>query len=393
MQKRRKQRSRRTRVNTYQHWASDCADGDEETLVQQDIFCKYAPYGCTAVFQSTRAQIAHFSACEYRNYAQMIHRHSNPDSRTKFSVSETTVDVPNASRIFDRWLDVAPTQTYDHYNHLLGRPCRSSADYNDYTQTSCSPTIPHNQDPDSMSNPTSPTVPPETLESDDALFGDSGDTFDDDHAWDRMEAVYERSDTHKGVSSTLDGGSFSVGVSGPREEEFFRNSDSVVKYDDYTSFHAHLYSEIMQFKGASLAMYDNILSVISYWALDRNLDFNTTEIYRTRQSLLSRLTRYHGMQKFKAKLITTPISHGRSASVVAFDVIEVLCHMFADSRIFHPSNIAKGYDIWTGKGDPTDTYGEIHTGVNWEEAIQYFIENEGDFGILLLRSTTKHTQT
>ena len=88
------------------------------------------------------------------------------------------------------------------------------------------------------------------------------------------------------------------------------------------------------------------------------------------------------MQRFKAKLITTPISHGRSASVVAFDVIKVLCHMFADGGIFHPCNIAKGYDIWTGVGDPTDTYGEIHTRLKWEEARKY-----------LLLSTTKHIPT
>ena len=102
-----------------------------------------------------------------------------------------------------------------------------------------------------------------------------------------MEVVYERSDTSQSATSTLDGGSFGFGVLGPCEEECLKNSDSAIKYDDYTSFHAQLYSEIMQFKGAPLATYDNILSVISYWALERNLDFNTTEIYRTRQSLLS----------------------------------------------------------------------------------------------------------
>jgi hypothetical protein len=40
-----------------------------------------------------------------------------------------------------------------------------------------------------------------------------------------------------------------------------------------------------------------------------------------------------------------------------------------------PKNIAKGYDLFTGKCEGTNTedcYGEIHTGEAWEPARQHF---------------------
>ena len=78
-------RRRWTRVNTY-HDSPPTADQEYETLVQQDIACPYAPYGCTDVFQSTRACTAHRSRCSFRSHAQMVERHSNPDSRTRLPV-------------------------------------------------------------------------------------------------------------------------------------------------------------------------------------------------------------------------------------------------------------------------------------------------------------------
>lgn len=214
-------RRRRTRVNTY-HDSPPTADPEYETLVQQDIACPYAPYGCTDVFQSTRACTAHRSRCSFRSHAQMVESHSNPDSRTNFSVAETRVDVPNASMLFDRWLNVAPTQTYHHYNHILGRPCRSTSNYNDHTRGSINSTSNSNQHDQNMNSTNSgmanaSQTPP--AESDEAYFGGSGDIFEDDHAWDRMDVVYERHE-----SSTIDGGSFGVHVSGPRDEECFRNA-------------------------------------------------------------------------------------------------------------------------------------------------------------------------
>ncbi len=49
--------------------------------------------------------------------------------------------------------------------------------------------------------------------------------------------------------------------------------------------------------------------------------------------------------------------------------------LITDPILMQPKNIAKGYDLLTGKceGNNTeDRYGEIHTGDAWEPARQHF---------------------
>ena len=198
---------------------------------------------------------------------------------------------------------------------------------------------------------------------------------------DRMEITIASEQS----SSTLNG-SFGTNVTQRTQSSPNRyiNSDRRIVFDEYTAFQSQLYSEIMQYRGAPLCMYDNILSIIRHWALERNLDFNVNEIYRSRNSLLHRLKKLYKMENFRAKLVNVHVSHDRTLPVVRFDLVEVLCNMFADERIFHPDNIAKGYDIWTGKTEPCDVFGEIHTGDSFSEAVEFYVRKEGDFGIPLV---------
>ena len=155
------------------------------------------------------------------------------------------------------------------------------------------------------------------------------------------------------------------------EGHFNRNLASLssrIRYNDILALRACTLSAIMKYRGTPLSLFDDIMNVIEYFALERNVDFQNRAIYHGRRQLLRQLKQIHGMQNFQAKIVNVPISKGRVAGVVVFDTMEVINHFLSDKRLFCKTNIAKGYDFWTGKTTESDVYGEVHTGTKWKKA-------------------------
>ena len=91
------------------------------------------------------------------------------------------------------------------------------------------------------------------------------------------------------------------------------------------------------------------------------------------------------MHHFKAEMVNVSISRGRVAGVVVFDFVSIICNMLSDSRIFCPENIAHGYNMWNGGiGEPSEIYGEVHTGTKFQEARDYFIGGSDQFPLPLI---------
>lgn len=131
---------------------------------------------------------------------------------------------------------------------------------------------------------------------------------------------------------------------------------------------------IMKYRGTPLSPFNDIMNVIEYFALERNLDFQQRAIYHGRRTLLRQLKQIHGMQNFQAKIVNVPISKGGVAGVVVFDAMEVINHFLSDKRLFCKKNIAEGYDFWTGrKTTESEVYSEVHTGTKWKEARDHYI--------------------
>ena len=82
------------------------------------------------------------------------------------------------------------------------------------------------------------------------------------------------------------------------------------------------------------------------------------------------------MQDFKAKLVDVKMQDGSSAGVLVFDMMQVLMNMLEDGHLVNKDTIAVGYDIWTGKAEPSNQYSEIHTGDLWEPARARFIGDD-----------------
>ena len=154
---------------------------------------------------------------------------------------------------------------------------------------------------------------------------------------------------------------------------------SLLTYDEYTLFQSHLLSEIMQYRRVPLCLFDTIMNTIKYHALERNLDFNRKDIYISRLSLLNRLKKIHGMENFKATVVDVPISLNRMAGCILFDFDQIAQYFFSNPKLFRPENIAAGYNVLTGESEPSDVYGECHTGKLFTMALEQHI---GDSGLM-----------
>lgn len=145
---------------------------------------------------------------------------------------------------------------------------------------------------------------------------------------------------------------------------------ATLQYSKQLAFQSHILSTLSSFRGVPLEVYDRIMEVIFLHVIEGNMEFNRKYFSTTRKAILKTLTEAHGMTGFKSKLVSVKQSHGGSVGVIKFDLVSIFQHMLNDKRLMKSENIAKGYNIWTGKGTSSNTYGEIHEGEKWDEAWQ-----------------------
>ncbi len=82
--------------------------------------------------------------------------------------------------------------------------------------------------------------------------------------------------------------------------------------------------------------------------------------------------------KLKPKDVVVDLTFCRQATVSIFDLETMIMSLWTDPTLMQPKNIAKGYDIFTGKsvGCQEDHYCKIHTGDAWEPAHQRFYSDK-----------------
>eukprot|EP00956_Cyclotella_meneghiniana_P022095 scaffold41118_cov41-Cyclotella_meneghiniana.AAC.3 len=170
---------------------------------------------------------------------------------------------------------------------------------------------------------------------------------------------------------------------------------SLLTYDEYTLFQFHLLSEIMQYRRVPLCLFDTIMNTIKYHALERNLDFNCKDIYISRLSLLNRLKKIHGMENFKASVVDVPISLNRMAGCILFDFDHIAQYFFSNPKLFRPENIAAGYNVLTGKSEPSDIrcYQRDRTGQIVSTVVSSAVYDIDSGLVWLLHSAQQHNDT
>jgi hypothetical protein len=79
--------------------------------------------------------------------------------------------------------------------------------------------------------------------------------------------------------------------------------------------------------------------------------------------------------KLKPEDIDVNLTFGGQATISVFDLETMIMPLLIDPTLMQPNNIAKSYDLFTGKCEANNTedcYGEIHTGDAWKPAQKCF---------------------
>lgn len=121
-----------------------------------------------------------------------------------------------------------------------------------------------------------------------------------------------------------------------------------------------------------LNLHDEIIDVIKQHSSECRLHFSSDNL-QNRLPLLKKIERNIDTYQLKPRDIIVNLSGGVQATVSVFNLKAMLLSLLLDDNLMRPENLAKGYNIFTGKGSqPDDVYGEIHTGDAWEPSRRRF---------------------
>ena len=98
---------------------------------------------------------------------------------------------------------------------------------------------------------------------------------------------------------------------------------------------------------------------------------------------MSQVERVFQTIKLKPKHQHVKLSDGSVATVLTFDIEQMILSLITDDSLMSKENIAAGYDLHTGRvnsgREMNKRYGEIHTDDAWEPARRHFCGSEGKY--------------
>ena len=150
-----------------------------------------------------------------------------------------------------------------------------------------------------------------------------------------------------------------------------------IKYSCYLPprimFQVHLEKVIRSSTKSALNMQDDINQVLMMH-LQRGLKLDDcTEILK-RKKLVSFVEDAFQLYDLRHKVVHVPISGARrQAAIAVYNLESIVRHILHNKDIMKKENFAEGYDIFTGKPtSPSTHYGEMHTGLAFEQARQKY---------------------
>ena len=140
-------------------------------------------------------------------------------------------------------------------------------------------------------------------------------------------------------------------------------------------FQIHMEHAIHHHREVDKSVMDDVTKIIKLHA-SRGLDINTANLV-PREELVKMIAISFNLHHLQPKIVKVPVSSGL-ASVGVFDLKSKILSILHNPDIMKPENIAEGYDIYTGRCDESDVYGEIHTGWLWEKAREHWCGDNND---------------
>ncbi len=140
-------------------------------------------------------------------------------------------------------------------------------------------------------------------------------------------------------------------------------------------FQIHMEHAIHHHREVDKSVMDDVTKIIKLHT-SRGLDINSANLV-PRGELVKMIATSFNLHHLKPKILKVPVSSGL-ASVGVFDLKNKILSLLHDPDIMQQENIADGYDIYTGRCEESDVYGEIHTGWLWEEAREHWCGDDED---------------
>ena len=141
-------------------------------------------------------------------------------------------------------------------------------------------------------------------------------------------------------------------------------------------------ANIMQRHKTDMKVFDEVVDLVNDYTQTGRLSMDTPPLTH-REAFLLAIEKQFESTPMKPNHINVQLEDGQSATVSLFDVEAMILSLTMNGDLMDKSNIADGYDIFTGGVDPNhesyNLFGEVHTGEAWEKALKLFCGPDGQF--------------
>ena len=213
--------------------------------------------------------------------------------------------------------------------------------------------------------------------SDDVRWELNSDSFDDPYDHDDVEVAW--SDDSEDYNDFFpeedddDDSAYSLHVKKP-----FEKVNNVIPAN--TTLTIEL-ADILQKHGSNLKMQDDIVDLINAYTSSGRLNQDTPPLSR-RAPFLKSMEKEFKTTSMKPKHIDVVLEDQSTATVLLFDLENMIKTLLMDESLMADENLAEGYDIFTGETSDEEcnnNYGEIHTGDAWDPARLRFCGKDGKY--------------
>ena len=140
--------------------------------------------------------------------------------------------------------------------------------------------------------------------------------------------------------------------------------------------------DILQRHKTNLILHDEIVDLVSLYLRIGKLNSKKSDLVH-RKAFIKQVEESFQIKGLKPKHENVELSDGRKATISLFDIEYMILSLLTDESLMQDSNIAEGYNVFTGEVDDNHPHnkncGEVHTGDAWKPAMKHFCGDNGEF--------------
>ncbi len=137
---------------------------------------------------------------------------------------------------------------------------------------------------------------------------------------------------------------------------------------------------------APIKLYDDIVNLFNDYICSNN--FDKFARLKSRKSFIKANESAYDVTHLRPKYRNLVLTDAKEVTVPVFDAKSMILDLVTNPSTMNESNIAGGYDVFTGNVDDSfpdnQCYGEVHTGDEWIQAKNRYCTNTDELPIALI---------